>query len=458
MAVSTLTAISPLDGRYSHITQDLNDHVSEYALIKTRVEIEIKYLQALSRAKIIRAFSKKENDLLLSFLSTYDSAMAEKVKDLEKVTRHDVKAVERSIREVLKSTTLEDVTEMIHFGLTSEDINNLAYRLMLHRATHLVMMPCLQDVLQWLTTNAKIHRALPMLARTHGQPAVLTTLGKELAVFASRLNNQLVQLQQKQLTGKLNGAVGNFNAVQFSHPHVDWISFSKRFVSSVGLRPNLITTQINSYDDICEYFQVYQRINSILIGLDQDIWRYISDGWFSQEAKKGEVGSSTMPQKVNPIHFENSEGNLGMANAISEFLCRKLMISRLQRDLSDSTTIRNIGTVLGYCLVGYKSILNGFSRIKPNEEKIHEDLNCEWSILTEGVQTLLRKRGVKDAYELVKSLSRGKEVGPKEWKKWVAKLPIDKGLKKKLRDLTPETYLGKAAELTAMAVAEIRKS
>ena len=345
---------------------------------------------------------------------------------------------------------------MIHFGLTSEDINNLSYRLMLQRATHSVIIPQLSGIIRWLVEMAGNYKVLPMLARTHGQPAVPTTLGKELVIFASRLNNQLTQMKQKQLTGKCSGAVGNFNAVKFSHPHMDWIHFSKRFVSSLGLSPNLTTTQINSYDDVCEFVQIYQRINSILINLDQDIWRYISDGWFSQEARKGEVGSSTMPQKVNPIDFENSEGNLGMANSIGEFFCRKLMISRLQRDLSDSTTIRNIGTFLGYSLVGYRSILNGFSRIRPNKEKISADLNNEWAILTEGVQTLLRKQGVSDPYSLISSLSKGQKIGKKEWRSWVAKLKVDIRTKKKLKEMSPENYIGLAKELTELAIKNIK--
>lgn len=457
MTSTPLISISPLDGRYHHVTHELGVHVSEYALIKTRTEIEITYLLALSKAKIIRPITIREKRFLLGYLQAYNLEEAQKVKSYEQTTRHDVKAVEKNLREILKGTTLQDLIEMVHFGLTSEDVNNLSYRLMLQRATSQVMIPYLNKLRQWLRALALEYKSIPMLARTHGQPAVPTTLGKEIAVFASRLNDQLMQLESVRLTGKFAGAVGNFNAVALSHPQVDWITFSADYVRSLGLRPNQITTQINSYDDVCEYLQIYQRINSILIGLDQDIWRYISDGWFIQEVKKGEVGSSTMPQKVNPIDFENSEGNLGMANAVAEFFCRKLMISRLQRDLSDSTTIRNIGTVLGYCLVGYKSILSGSTRIRPNTEKIKKDLHEEWSILTEGVQTLLRKEGIDDPYSLVSSLSKGKHVGDKQWRLWVSKLKISAATKKRLFTLNPDTYIGLAEQLTEKALKKIPK-
>ena len=370
MKLTTLTTISPLDGRYHEKTEELSSFFSEYALIKTRVEVESLYLIALSGIGVIRKLSKKEKVFLENFGKNLSLADCEKVKDIENETRHDVKAMEKTFRMMLKRTTLKELTEWIHFGLTSEDINNLSYRLMIKRATKTIMLPALDTIIITLLDRAEKHKALPMLARTHGQNAVPTTVGKELIIFADRLEKQISELSNKKLCGKLSGAVGNFNALQFTYPDVDWISFSQKFIASLDLEPNLFTTQINTYEDVTSYLQNYHRINSILIDFDQDIWRYISDEWFIQVAKKGEIGSSTMPQKVNPIDFENSEGNLGMANTMTEYFARKLPVSRLQRDLSDSTVMRNVGVIFGYSLVAYKSILIGLSRISVNEEKI----------------------------------------------------------------------------------------
>ncbi len=451
-----LTSITPLDGRYNDNVSELSEFVSEYALIKTRVEIEAKYLLTLSDARVIRRFTKKERDILLNLENRITISQAEKVKKLEKETRHDVKAVEKILRTLLEHTSLKDVIEMIHFGLTSEDINNLSYRLMLRRATQSVCIPALKRIVDNLVVKADEYKSLPMLARTHGQAAVPTTLGKELVIFAQRLHDQILILEKANLTGKLNGAVGNYNALHFAYPKVNWIQFSKKFTTSLGLVPNLFTTQINPYDDVSAYFQTYQRINSILIDLNQDMWRYISDHWFVLEVKKNEVGSSTMPQKVNPIDFENSEGNLGMANSLLEFLASKLMISRLQRDLSDSTVIRNIGTVLGYSLIGYKSTLRGLTRIKANVDKIDSDLSADWAILTEGVQTLLRKFDIKNSYSLVKSLVRGKHIDKQSWNEWVLQLPIKKTEKEILTQLTPQNYIGLAIQITKNAVKQIK--
>lgn len=450
-----LCAITPLDGRYKSRTDILAKYVSEYALIKTRIEVEAKYLIALSEFKIIRKLAKKEKEKLLKFADNLLFEQIQNVKKLEQQTRHDVKAAERIFRELLSGTSLEDLTEMIHFGLTSEDINNISYRLLFYRATQEVIIPELQSTLDTLVALASKNKSVPMLARTHGQAAVPTTLGKEIAVFVSRLNKQLAILKRQKLTGKLNGAVGNFNALSATFPKVNWIEFSKKFIVSLDLWPNLITTQINTYDDIAEYAQIYQRINSILLDLDQDIWRYISDGWFTQVVKKGEVGSSTMPQKVNPIDFENSEGNLGIANALLEFMARKLMVSRLQRDLSDSTVVRNIGTVLGYCLVGYLSLSTGLSRISPNFKKIEEALVEDWTILTEGVQTILRRAGVKDPYTLVASLVRGAKIQKPEWEIWIKNLPIEDSYKNEIKKLTPKNYIGLAETLVDEALKDL---
>jgi len=453
-----LTAVTPLDGRYRDKIQELSDFVSEYSLIKTRIEIESRYLLALADIKLIRPLSKIEKSFLASLSLGVTLPDAEEIKKIESETRHDVKAMERIFRRLLKGTSLVDITEMIHIGLTSEDINNLSYRLMLQRATWTICIPILEEIINNLTSKAKDYKSLPMLARTHGQPAVPTTLGKELIVFATRLHTQVSELKKQKLTGKLTGAVGNFNALYLAYPKVNWITFSKEFVSSFDLIPNLITTQINPYDDMSAYFQAYQRINNILINLDQDIWRYVSDNWFVQEIKKGEVGSSTMPQKVNPIDFENSEGNLGLANAIFEFLSRKLTVSRLQRDLSDSTAIRNIGTALGFSLLGYKSIIAGLSRIRPNLKQIDKDLLKDWIILAEGVQTVLRKSGVSDPYSLIANLSRGYHIEKKGFGKWVNTLPIDDKYKNMLKKLTPHTYIGLAVELTEKAIKDIQQT
>ncbi|HUQ84827.1 MAG TPA: adenylosuccinate lyase [Candidatus Limnocylindrales bacterium] len=456
---SELTAISPLDGRYRSRVEELAPFVSEYALIKYRMEIEIKYLLALSDAGVTRKFTEEEKNTLESYLETDGITFEDiqKVKQTENETRHDVKAMERTFRSMLSGTTLEDQIEMIHIGLTSEDINNIAYRLTLVRGIT-VLLESLDQIINDLVKLAKENRDVPMLARTHGQPAVPTTIGKEIVIVAVRINRQVAKLKKQKLTGKLNGAVGNFNALQYVYPDIDWISFSEKFIASFDLTPNLITTQINQYDDVVEFLQIISRINGILLDFDQDIWRYISDEWFMQIAKKGEVGSSTMPQKVNPIDFENSEGNLVVANGLIESMSRKLLISRLQRDLSDSTTIRNYGTVLGYSLIGYKSVLTGLSRIQPSKEKIQHSLNKDWSILSEGLQTLLRKNNYPDPYSFIASLLRGKHIDRESWQSLINDSELSESVKKQLSDLSPERYIGLSPILTDKAIKEIEDS
>jgi adenylosuccinate lyase len=457
--LSTLTAISPLDGRYRNKVENLAPFASEMGLIKTRMEIEARYLIALSEVGLVRPLQHQERVVLINLGSELSLSQVERVKEIEDVTRHDVKAMERAFREFLTGTSLQDTTEMIHFGLTSEDVNNLSYRLMLWGAVHQVCIPAMDLIVDNLAQKANAYKDIPMLARTHGQPAVPTTIGKELANMAVRLNLQIRKLEGIELTGKLNGAVGNFNAHSFAAPEVDWIEFSNRFVKTLGLKPNLITTQINPYEDIIEVFQAVQRVNNVILDINQDFWRYISDEWFVQAAKKGEVGSSTMPQKVNPIDFENGEGNVQLSNSLLEGMCRKLAVSRLQRDLSDSTTIRNFGSALAYGLVAYSSTLAGLGKISPNLEMISKKLNKNWNILTEGVQTLLRRSGIEDPYSMVAGISKEK-IGAHEWKEWVNGLQISGELKAKLTELTPETYVGNAAKLTDIAlegIAAIRR-
>jgi len=454
--LTPLSAISPIDGRYREKVKELAPYFSEAALIRTRVEIEARYLVVLSDIGVVRPLSPKERKKLESLGPQMSMKDAQRVKEIEDETRHDVKAMERVFREKVSGTSLEDITEMIHFGLTSEDVNNLSYRLMLDRANKGVMQPMLNKIADTLADRAEEYAGITILGRTHGQAAIPTTVGKEFVNTGMRLVRQIDAIEGEKLTGKLNGAIGNFSAHQLSRPDIDWIAFSAEFVSSLGLEPNLYSTQINPYDDIIALFQAYQRVNNVLIDFDQDMWRYISDDWFVQEARKGEVGSSTMPQKVNPIDFENSEGNLGLANAMIEFFTRKLSVSRLQRDLSDSTVIRNFGTVFAYQLLAYKNTLLGLSKVKPNEEQIEKALNHNWAILTEGVQTVLRTAGVENAYDLIKGLSRGQRIGPKEWKLWVSGLPVSEDVKKKLLSLKPLDYVGLVHELTEMGVDEIR--
>lgn len=456
-----LTAISPIDGRYREKTESLAPFASEMALIRTRVEVEAKYLIALSGVELVRPLAPEEREFLAGIGPNLTLEQTKRVKEIEETTRHDVKAMEKAFREFVKGTSIEDVTEMIHFGLTSEDVNNLSYRLMMKRAVHQVCIPAMDSVVDgfaWIATETK---SLPMLARTHGQAAVPTTLGKEMANMAVRLNEQVRKLEAVELTGKLNGAVGNYNALMYAAPEVYWADFSASFVSELGLRPNLYTTQINPYDDMVEMFQAVQRVNNVVLDMDQNMWRYISDDWFAQEVRKGEVGSSTMPQKVNPIDFENSEGNVQMSNFMLEGMGRKLAVSRLQRDLSDSTVIRNVGAALAYGLIGYGSTVAGLARVRPNAQVIGERLNENWAILSEGVQTLMRREGVKDPYSAMKDLTRGHKFGADDWRKAVADLDklgdpkITEELKARLLKLSPDTYVGDAVQLAEEALMRI---
>jgi adenylosuccinate lyase len=439
MTDDALFSLSPLDGRYAQITAPLRDYFSEAALIKSRLQIEIKYLIALSDIGVIRKITEPEHQFLNRIVRSADLRTLQKIKQIEFRTHHDVKAIEYYLREIFQPTTLKDLIPFIHFATTSEDVNNLAYALMVKSAHDQILLPQLKSIISDLGSMISNYAALPMLARTHGQPAIPTTLGKEIAVFGDRL---LSQLEIKPIfTGKLNGAVGNYQAHLVAYPKIDWPKFATKFIRSLGLTPNSCTTQINPPDNLIQLFQHYHLINSISIGLCQDLWRYISDDWLIQKGKVNDVGSSTMPQKINPIEFENAEGNLTLANGLFETFIRKLPISRLQRDLSDSTVNRNFGVAFGHCLVAYHSLSRGLKTLAPNPVKITTDLNANYAILGEALQTVLRHQGQSDAYESVAKAFKQKVITQSEWQKLV------KPLAPELINLTPSTYLGLSTQI-----------
>ena len=457
----SLHALSPLDGRYENETAPLRDFFSEFAYLRSRTRLELDFLTALSKIGILSAESLSACKPDLQAFSDDD---AKKIQEHEKTTRHDVKAIEYFLRrKFMESGGLSpDIQEQapglqiipfIHFGLTSEDINNIAQALALRDSRDKVLLPALDDLLNALRDFAKKYRALPMLARTHGQPAVPTTLGKEIAVYLARLQKCKNELTSHKFEGKLTGAVGNFNAMQAAFPNIDWVSFSQEFITSLGLEPNLVTTQILPYDNWVRYFQALQLTNSILIDFAQDMWRYISDGILKQKVVAGEVGSSTMPQKVNPIDFENAEGNLGIANAILAHYAQKLTVSRLQRDLSDSTVRRSFGTALGHTLLAWKNAARGMSRVDADEEKIRAELNAHWEVVSEGAQTILRAAGRGDAYETLKSQTRGSQMDETSYKRWVDALPVDEEIHRRLIGLSPESYIGVAIQITDSVIA-----
>jgi adenylosuccinate lyase len=451
-----LEAISPIDGRYRRHTKSLAEFFSEKALIKYRVMVEGEYFIFLSEHPQIRVrdFSKEEKGLVrkLYDVSTED---AEIVKGIEtkgykdiKATNHDVKAVEYFMRDKLSNTSLKDSLEGIHFGLTSNDINNIAYSLILSDALEKVILPSAEELYENIEKFAQKHKNIIMLARTHGQPSSPTTVGKEFKVFSSRLKRQLYQLKNHNLLAKLNGATGNYNAHQIAYPEVDWLNFTREFIEKfndkrkIKLKPNFITTQIEPHDSYAELSDNLRRLNTIVIDFDQDIWRYISDGWIKLKPVEGEVGSSTMPQKVNPIDFENSEGNLGIANALFEFFSRKLPISRLQRDLSDSTVKRNLGVALSYSLIAYKSTLKGLSKIAINEDKVVEEVKNNPQLIAEAIQTILRRENVEGAYEKLKELTRGKKVTMDDFRAFIEELNVSDEIRGELKKITPNNYTG----------------
>ena len=443
----TLHLLSPLDGRYAETTAPLRDHFSEFAFLRDRVRVELDFLSALSKTGLVRPLSDSESAHLKSVLANFSDADAELILDYERKTRHDVKAIEYFIQSKLQGTSLEDLIPWIHFGLTSEDTNSLAQTLALRESRDKVILPNLQSLISNLCDFALKYKSVPMLARTHGQFAVPTTLGKEFAVYIARLKKTRDEITSHTFEAKLTGAVGNFNALQAAAPHVDWISFSKDFVSSFGLEPNLLTTQILPYDNWVRYFDLIRLTNSILIDFAQDIWRYISDGYLKQAVVAGEVGSSTMPQKVNPIDFENAEGNLGVANSLFTHYAQKLIVSRLQRDLSDSTVRRTFGTALGHSLLAWTNFQRGLKRIAPDEEKLKAELNAHWEVVAEGAQTILRAAGKPDAYESLKEQTRGRVFAEADYKAWCDAIDVDEATRERLKALSPESYIGLAIEL-----------
>lgn len=436
----TLHALSPLDGRYANEVSPLRDFFSEFAFLHTRAMVELEFLSALAKTGVIPA------EALLDYpleLQDFTEADARKIQEYEKITRHDVKAIEYFLREKLPP----ELHPYIHFGLTSEDVNNIAQAIALRDSRDEVLLPALDNLIASLRDFAKKYRALPFLARTHGQPAVPTTLGKEIAVYLARLLKSREEIANHKFEAKLTGAVGNFNSWQAVAPDINWIAFSKEFITSLRLEPNLITTQILPYDNWIRYFDSIKLTTSILVDYTQDIWRYISDGMLKQKAVGEEVGSSTMPQKINPIDFENAEGNLGIANALLTHYGQKLLISRLQRDLSDSTVRRTFGVVFGHTLLAWNNITRGMSRVEADEENIKQELNEHWEVISEGAQVILRATGQSNAYESLKTQTRGRIFDEDTYRLWVESLDIAEETRTRLLALSPESYIGLAAEL-----------
>ena len=432
----SLRALSPLDGRYENEVAPLRDFFSEFAFLRTRAQLELNYLTALSKTGLFSHNAKLE-------MQNFSDEDAFKIQEYEKTTRHDVKAIEYFLREKVPV----ELHQWIHFGLTSEDINSMAQAIALRDSRDQVLLPAIDRLIISLREFAIKYRALPFLGRTHGQPAVPTTLGKEIAIYLARLMKCRDEMAGHKFEAKLTGAVGNFNALQVAAPQVNWIEFSSGFVRHSGLEPNLLTTQILPYDNWVRYFDFIRLANSVLIDYTQDIWRYISDGLLKQKVVEGEVGSSTMPQKVNPIDFENAEGNLGIANALLTHFGQKLPVSRLQRDLSDSTVRRTFGVALGHTLLAWKNVTRGMSRIDADEESIYGELSEHWEVISEGAQTILREAGRSDAYESLKAETRGRVLDEGSYKRWVHSLEIDEVTRARLIQLSPETYIGLAIEL-----------
>ena len=462
MNIDSLLAVSPIDGRYSNKCSELQEIFSEFGLIKRRVLVECTWLKALAADPKIReckltAAQAKAVDKVAAEFSLAD---AQRVKDIEKTTNHDVKAVEYFLKEKLSAAfnlqtsnvkrQTSNILEFIHFGCTSEDINNMSHALML-RDGQKVLRGAMDEMTAKVVEMAKAYAKVPMLAHTHGQPASPTTVGKELAVVSQRLKRQAGEIDRLVMPAKMNGAVGNFNAHLSAYPDVDWEKLSDKVIKSLGLRQNRLTTQIESHDGIAELFDATCRWNSVLLDFDRDVWMYVSMGYFKQRTVKGEIGSSTMPHKVNPIDFENSEGNLGLANAVMGFMARKLAISRMQRDLTDSTTLRNMGVGFGYTLIAIRSTQKGLGKLELNEERLADDLDHNWEVLAEPIQTVMRKVGMDHPYERLKELTRGRRVNAEIMQDFVKALPLPKADKARLLKMTPASYVGLAEKLAKLA-------
>ena len=450
MELTALTAISPVDGRYGSKVSVFRDIFSEYGLIRNRVTVELRWLQKLAAHPDITevpAFSADANQFLDRMISEFSLADAERIKGIERTTNHDVKAVEYFIKEKIAETPeLHAVTEFVHFACTSEDINNLSHALMLREGLDHGLLPAMERIVDRLAELAHEHAEQPMLSRTHGQTASPSTVGKELANVVHRLRRQVKQIRAVELMGKINGAVGNYNAHLSAYPSIDWAQNAKDFIESLGLDWNPYTTQIEPHDYIAELYDAIARFNTILIDLDRDIWGYISLGYFKQKTVEGEVGSSTMPHKVNPIDFENSEGNLGIANALFSHLSAKLPISRWQRDLTDSTVLRNLGVGFAHSLIAYEATLKGLGKLEINPTRLDEDLDHAWEVLAEPIQTVMRRYNIEKPYEKLKALTRGKAMTPDVIKAFVESLDIPDAAKAELMELTPGSYIGNATQ------------
>lgn len=450
MELTALTAISPIDGRYGSKTETLRQHFSEFGLIHARVRVEVRWLQQLAahpQIEELPAFSDAAQKYLNKLVDNFSVGDAEAIKTIERTTNHDVKAVEYFLKDKMSELEeLANASEFVHFACTSEDINNLSHALMLNTGVNDVLVPAMTDVAEQITKLAHQHADLPMLSRTHGQTASPTTLGKEMANVAYRLQRQLKALDRIEYLGKINGAVGNYNAHLATYPDIDWEANARSFIESLGLDWNPYTTQIEPHDYIAELFDTISRFNTILIDFDRDIWSYISLGYFKQKTIAGEVGSSTMPHKVNPIDFENSEGNLGIANAVLGHLGAKLPISRWQRDLTDSTVLRSMGVGLAHSLIAYQASLKGISKLEANPERLAADLNQAWEVLAEAIQTVMRRYGIAEPYEKLKAFTRGKAITETMMQDFVAQLDLPKEAQQALLALTPAAYVGNASE------------
>ncbi|ODP98994.1 MULTISPECIES: adenylosuccinate lyase [Salinivibrio] len=452
MELSALTAVSPVDGRYGTKTIALRSIFSEFGLLKYRTIVEIRWLQKLAATDSIAevpVFSDDANAQLDRIAAEFDEQDAARIKEIERTTNHDVKAVEYFLKEkIADNAELHAVSEFIHFACTSEDINNLSHALMLKEARDTVIVPEMQRLADAVKDLSQQFRDVPMLSRTHGQPASPSTMGKEMANVAYRMARQIKQVKSSEILGKINGAVGNYNAHLSAYPEIDWHAYSEAFVTSLGIDWNPYTTQIEPHDYIAELFDAVSRFNTILIDFDRDIWGYIALGHFKQKTIAGEIGSSTMPHKVNPIDFENSEGNLGLANAIFSHLGQKLPISRWQRDLTDSTVLRNLGVGVGYTLIAYASTLKGISKLEVNQAALEAELDQNWEVLAEPIQTVMRRYGIEKPYEKLKELTRGKRVDGEGMRTFVDSLDLPEHEKARLKQMTPANYIGDAVKLT----------